>query len=228
MQTPDIKRTGKRSRFIHLKRILRLTGVFLCLTLVVLLILERNLESVILSMAHSRVQAMAVDRLNDSVREALGSHKVYDELVTVRADENGHVTMIQADAVKMNELATTTAQLAQEKLAGAENETVNIPLGAALGIPFLAAMGPDVQVKVVPVGAVTAEFLSEFESAGINQTRHKIYLSMHTTVRLVLPRGAEQVNFTSQVLVAESIIVGQVPDSFIEVQSSDQALNFAP
>ena len=203
-------------------------GLILCLILIVFMVLERNLESVILSMAHSRVQAMAVDRLNDSVREALGDKKVYDELVSVRADENGHVTMIQADAVRMNELATTTAQLAQEKLLGAENETVTIPLGAALGIPFLAAMGPGVQVKVVPVGAVTAEFLSEFESAGINQTRHKIYLSMHTAVRLVLPRGAEQVSFTSQVLIAESIIVGQVPDSFIEVQSSDQALNFAP
>lgn len=228
MQTPDTKRTGKRRRFIRWKRILRMMGLILCLILIVFMVLERNLESVILSMAHSRVQAMAVDRLNDSVREALGDKKVYDELVSVRADENGHVTMIQADAVRMNELATTTAQLAQEKLLGAENETVTIPLGAALGIPFLAAMGPGVQVKVVPVGAVTAEFLSEFESAGINQTRHKIYLSMHTAVRLVLPRGAEQVSFTSQVLIAESIIVGQVPDSFIEVQSSDQALNFAP
>ena len=165
--------------------------------------------------------------MNDSVREALSGQKVYDELVTVRTDENGNVTMIQADAVRMNELATMTALLAQEELAHAEHETVTIPLGAALGIPFFAALGPGVQVRLVPVGAVTAEFLSEFESAGINQTRHKIFLSMRTTVRLVLPRGAEQVSFNSQVLIAESIIVGQVPDSFIEVQSSDQALNFA-
>ena len=228
MQTPDIKRTGKNRRFFRGKRILRIGCALILLLVLRVLALERNLESVILSMAHSRVQAMAVDRLNDAVREALGDKKVYDELVSVRADDGGRVTMIQADAVRMNELATNTARLAQEKLAMAENETVNIPLGAAFGIPFLAVMGPPVQVKVAPVGAVTAEFLSEFESAGINQTRHKIYLSMHTTVRLVLPRGAEQVKFTSQVLIAESIIVGQVPDSFIEVQSSDQALNFAP
>lgn len=228
MKTSDTKRTEKKGRFIRGRRLFRRFLLVLLLLLLLLFMLEKNLESVILSMAHSRVQAMAVDRLNDSVREALGEKKVYDELVTVRADQNGHVTMIQADAVKMNELATMTALLAQEKLGNAENETVTIPLGAAFGIPFLAAMGPDVRVRIVPVGAVTAEFQSEFESAGINQTRHKIYLSMHTTVRLVLPRGAEQVKFTSQVLVAESIIVGQVPESFIEVQSSDQALNFAP
>ena len=220
------KRRGKARR--SGRRIVRKVLLLGLVAVMVLLVLEKNLESVILSMAQARVQAMAVDRMNDSVREALSGQKVYDELVTVRTDENGNVTMIQADAVRMNELATMTALLAQEKLAHAEHETVTIPLGAALGIPFFAAMGPGVQVRLVPVGAVTAEFLSEFESAGINQTRHKIFLSMRTTVRLVLPRGAEQVSFNSQVLIAESIIVGQVPDSFIEVQSSDQALNFAP
>lgn len=228
MHRLDTKLTEKKHPFFRGRRILRLGALCICLALAVLLMLEKNLESVILSMAHSRVQAMAVDRLNDSVREALGGQAVYDQLVTVRTDENGQVTMLQANAVRMNELATVTAQLAQEKLLSAENQAVSIPLGAALGIPFFAAMGPSVQVRVVPIGSVTAEFQSEFESAGINQTRHKVFLSMHTTVRLVLPRGAEEVRFSSQVLIAESIIVGRVPDSFIEVQSDDQALNFAP
>lgn len=228
MQRQDKQQTKGRRPFFRKKRILRTVLLLIVLALLLLLLLERNLESVILSMAHSRVQAMAVDRLNDSVREALGNQQIYDQLVTVRADENGHVTMLQANAVRMNELATTTAQLAQEKLQREENQAVSIPIGAALGIPFLAAMGPSVQVRVVPIGSVTAEFQSEFESAGINQTRHKVFLSMQTTVRLVLPRGAQEVRFSSQVLIAESIIVGQVPDSFIEVQSDDQALNFAP
>ena len=76
----------------------------------------------------------------------------------------------------------------------------------------------------MPVGAVTAAFTSEFESAGINQTRHKIYLSMQTRVQLVLPAGGEQMDFSSQVLIAESIIVGRVPESFLETQS-DSALS---
>ena len=225
---PDKEKTKRRRFFIRKRNLLRILGMILLLGVALFLLLEKNLESVILSMAQARVQAMAVDILNESVRETLSGHVIYDELVSVRTDQVGNITMIQADAVRMNDLATSTALLAQEKLSSAESETVAIPLGAALNIPFLAALGPDVQVRVVPVGAVNAEFTSEFESAGINQTRHKIYLSMRTTVRLVLPRGAERVEFTSQVLIAESIIVGQVPDSFIEVQNSDQALNFAP
>lgn len=228
MPDPHTQTTKKSRRFFRKKYIFRFFLVMTAILCVLFLLLEKNLESVILSMAQARVQAMAVDILHESVQETLGEHAAYDDLMTVRTDTEGRIAMIQADAVRMNELATETALLAQEKLSSAESETVAIPLGAALNIPFLSALGPNVQVRVVPVGAVSAEFTSEFESAGINQTRHKIYLSMHTAVRLVLPRGAEKVAFTSQVLIAESIIVGQVPDSFIEVQSSDQALNFAP
>ena len=228
MQSVHAKTTKKRRRFFRKKFLFRFLLLLIVLSAVLFLLLEKNLESVILSMAQARVQAMAVDTLHESVRESLLGHTAYNELVSVRTDQTGRVTMIQADAVRMNELATATALLAQEKLSSEESETVAIPLGAALNIPFLSALGPNVQVRVVPVGAVNAEFTSEFESAGINQTRHKIYLSMRTAVRLVLPRGAEKVEFTSQVLIAESIIVGQVPESFIEVQSSDQALNFAP
>ena len=68
---------------------------------------------------------------------------------------------------------------------------------------------------------------TEFESAGINQTRHKIYLSLRTTVRLVIPSGARQVSLGSQVLIAESIIVGEVPQSYVQVPEMSDALNFA-
>ena len=82
-------------------------------------------------------------------------------------------------------------------------------------------------VRIVPVSAVSAVFSTEFESAGINQTRHKIYLSLQTTVRLVIPSGAKQVALGSQVLVAESIIVGEVPSSYVNVPEVGDALNFA-
>ena len=75
--------------------------------------------------------------------------------------------------------------------------------------------------------AVSAAFSTEFESAGINQTRHKIYLSLQTSVRLVIPSGARQVLLQSQVLIAESIIVGEVPQSYVSVPETGDALNFA-
>lgn len=191
------------------------------------LLLEKNLEGVILDMAYARAEAMAVEYINEAVRDVMGGQVPYEDMISVRTDESGRVTMLQANAVRMNEWATATALRAQSQLESAEAQSVSIPLGSALGIPFLSGLGPPVRVRIVPVSAVSAAFSTEFESAGINQTRHKIYLSLHTTVRLVIPSGARQVSLGSQVLIAESIIVGQVPDSYVQVPDVGDALNFA-
>ena len=151
----------------------------------------------------------------------------YADMMNVRMDSTGRVTLIEANAARMNQLATTTALYAQQRLEGAEAGSVDIPLGAALGVPFLSAMGPKIRVRIVPVSAVSAHFHTEFESAGINQSRHKIYLALSTTVRLVIPAGARQVSLSSQVLIAESIIVGEVPQSYVQVPDMDDSLNFA-
>ena len=189
--------------------------------------MEKNLESVILDMAYARAEAMAVEYMHEAVRDVMGDEITYQDMMTVRTDENGRVTMLQANAVRMNELAAFTALQAQARLESADAQSVSIPLGAALGIPFFSALGPRVRVRIVPVSAVSAAFSTEFESAGINQTRHKIYLSLRTTVRLVIPSGARQVSLGSQVLIAESIIVGEVPQSYVQVPDMSDALNFA-
>ncbi len=189
--------------------------------------MEKNLESVILDMAYARAEAMAVEYMHEAVRDVMGDEINYQDMMTVRTDENGRVTMLQANAVRMNELAAFTALQAQARLESADAQSVSIPLGAALGIPFFSALGPRIRVRIVPVSAVSAAFSTEFESAGINQTRHKIYLSLRTTVRLVIPSGARQVSLGSQVLIAESIIVGEVPQSYVQVPDMDGALNFA-
>ena len=212
------KGTGKSGRW-RLIRILLLAAAGLA---ALGLLLEKNMESVILDMAYARAEAMAVEYMHEAVRDVMGDEITYQDMMNVRK-----VTMLQANAVRMNELEAFTALQAQARLESAEAQSVSIPLGAALGIPFFSALGPRVRVRIVPVSAVSAAFSTEFESAGINQTRHKIYLSLRTTVRLVIPSGARQVSLGSQVLIAESIIVGEVPQSYVQVPEMSDALNFA-
>lgn len=219
------KKAGQKSSKIV--KTVRWTLLLLLLLTALGLLLEKNLEQVILDMAHARAEAMAVEYIHEAVRDVMGEQITYEDMISVRTDSSGRVTMLQANAVRMNELATVTALKAQASLESADAQSISIPLGAALGIPFLSGLGPRVQVRMVPVSAVSAAFSTEFESAGINQTRHKIYLSLHTTVRLVIPSGARQVSLGSQVLIAESIIVGEVPDSYVQVPDMGDALNFA-
>ena len=81
---------------------------------------------------------------------------------------------------------------------------------------------------MLPVGSVTTEFKTEFESAGINQTRHKIYIEASARVDLILPRGAQSAAINTQVSVAESIIIGGVPESYVDVADNEDMLNLLP
>ncbi len=190
--------------------------------------MEQNLSQTMLDMAFARAYSMAVETINRAVKQAMGQGVTYEELIDAQMDAQGRVSMLRANTMRMNELASQTALLAEQELGSAENQVVEIPLGAALGVSFLSGFGPRLEVQILPVGAVHTSFDTEFETAGINQTRHKIFLNLRATVSLIVPTGSQLVEVTSTVPIAESIIVGEVPESFVDVNNEEDMLNLIP
>lgn len=186
---------------------------------------DANLRPVILTMAEAQARVMAVQAMNDAVFDVMRSDGLYDDLMTVILDDSGRVSVMRADTAKMNELATTSALRVQQNLSEIAEAGISIPLGAALGGQLFAGSGPRITVRIVPVGAVSTEFKSEFSAAGINQTRHRIFLRIDTTVQMVIPTGTQTAHVSAHVPVAESIIVGDVPDSFVDVANEEDMLN---
>lgn len=187
-----------------------------------------NLNPVVISMAEARSRQLAVEAINQAVSEVMKSSVSYSDLIQVSTDSNGRVTMIRANTLLMNELASRTALTVQRNLAALEDEGVSLPLGSAFGVKLLSGSGPRILVGVVPVGSVTTRFVTAFESAGINQTRHEISLEASTQMRIVIPTGASTVSVSSVVPVAEAIIVGEVPSSYVNVPDVDSMLNLIP
>ena len=190
--------------------------------------MEQNLSQTLLDMAFARAYSMAVETINRAVKQVMEQGVTYEELIDAQMDAEGRVSMLRANTMRMNELASQTALLAERELGSAENQFVEIPLGAALGVSFLSGFGPRLEVRILPVGAVHTSFDTEFETAGINQTRHKIFLNLRATVSLIVPTGSQLVEVTSTVPIAESIIVGEVPDSFVDVNNEEDMLNLIP
>ena len=188
--------------------------------------MEQNLSQTMLDMAFARAYSMAVETINRAVKQAMGQGVAYEELIDAQMDAQGRVSMLRANTMRMNELASQTALLAERELGSAENQVVEIPLGAALGVSFLSGFGPRLEVQILPVGAVHTSFDTEFETAGINQTRHKISLEATASVRIVLPSGARTVSVQASALMAESILIGDVPQSYIQVPEVEDGLNF--
>ena len=193
-----------------------------------LIAMEQNLSQTLLDMAFAEAYSMAVETLNRAVKDVTADGVGYDELIETRLDQQGRVAMIRANTMRMNELAARTALMAEKELNSFENQFVEIPLGAALGIRFLSGFGPRITVQILPVGAVHTSFDTELATAGINQTRHQIFLKLRATVSLIIPTGSQLVEVESTMPIAESIIVGEVPQSFVDVSNQDDMLEFAP
>ena len=182
----------------------------------VIVFFQRNVSGVLVSLSESEVRAIAAEAVNDAVAKTLEWNGVdYGELVTITRDGENNVLSIEANAQNVNLLARQTVTLSMANLNGACEEGIKVPVGAFTGIEVLAGFGPKVTFKIIPVGMVTCEFDSSFQSAGINQTVHSIYMDVTATVNVVMPSGNREVSAVTQVLICESVIVGKVPETYL-------------
>lgn len=186
-----------------------------------------NMSPVLVSMAEARARQLAVEVMNEAIAEVMGASTTYSDLMNISFDQSGRIAMLEANAIAMNDIASRAALAAQKKLDKVAGQGVSIPLGSALGIGLFSGSGPLIRVSVIPVGSVTTRFVTSFESAGINQTRHEISLEASVLMRIVIPAGADSVSVSTYVPIAESIIVGEVPESYVYVPEDD-LLNLVP
>lgn len=213
---------------VRRRRIFRRAAMIALMGAVLFLLAERNFKPLVFSLAEARSAAMASQVLQGALAEALEDGVEYEQLMTVRMDERGQVALLSANTMKMNQLADRAGKAALRRLGNMSSERVSVPLGAALGMTLFAGSGPGIPVSIVPIGSISTDFATEFEACGINQTRHKVYLQVTASIRIVIPTGAKTTQVSANMLVAESIIVGAVPEGFVGYNLGEEELNLVP
>jgi sporulation protein YunB len=213
------------------KRFLR-TVLFLLVLLIVLLslsvaLLSVNMRPAMTALAIARIRSVAARAMNDAILESMGDETNYARLIQVH-ESSERVYMLQANTHKMNILAADCAEAAQERIAQMGDQGISIPIGTITGISFLAGKGPSLKVTFSPAGSVQSEFNSEFVSSGINQTLYRVNLLLTASVRLVMPGVSETIFVRAEAAIAESIIVGDVPEVYTNVASEEDMLNLIP
>lgn len=210
----DAKQKKRRN---ILKKVIALCVASIVVVLVVAgWIYWKSMTPTILDMAETRMKSETTRAINEAVNVAIMDSCEYSDFVTVEKDSNNEVTFIYADSVKVNTLARQMAITSQNKINSIQSFDIDIPLGTLSGVPLLSDKGPKVNIEVSPVGTVTCTFSSTFESAGINQTLHRIYLNVESVVDLIIPTAHTQVITSTPILLCESVIVGKVPQTFLQ------------
>lgn len=175
---------------------------------------RNNIVPTVMGSAVAEVRAICTNSVNLAVTTVVGGGLKYDDLFTVVKDSDGDVSMVQANSPEINLISREIANLAQANLDALGSQEISVPAGTFTGLALLMGMGPEVTISVIPIGSALCDFVSYFTSAGINQTLHKIYINVYAVISIVTPIDEPTITVTAEVLVAENLIVGDVPQFY--------------
>ena len=212
----DLPRYPAKKRHRRRKRLLLLLLAILAVAALLFFYFQRNVRRVLISISEATMRASTTVAVNDAVYYTLSDDLRYEDLVQVERDEKGNIVAVSANALKINKIARDTASISQSNLKSLSLNGIPIPLGALTGIEAFAGLGPPIPFRIIPVSSVSCDFSSEFESVGINQTKHSIYLNVIADISIVMPSRTENFAVITEILVGEFVIVGSVPDTFLQ------------
>jgi len=172
-------------------------------------IVERNIKPTILAMSEINARLIATQAINEAVNSKIGNNN-FNHLIDFETDNNGRISLIQANTAQMTKLAAETSLEIQKEIEEIGITDLKIPISSIFGSQIFANTGPKISVTIQPAGTVFVDFYTNFEEAGINQTRLKIYLKVRTDVQIIVPLASNKVDVTTHIPVSETIIVDDV------------------
>ena len=179
-------------------------------------VMETHLKPSILAIAEARAIGIATQSINKVIEDKVKNKVESKDLLDVKLDNQGKIVFIQPNTMEFNRLSAEITIDVQKTLQDLSRENIEIPLGQITGSQILASIGPNINVAVIPVGVVKIKTINNFEQAGINQTKHMISLAAETEVKIVVPMISKSSVVNTQVPIAEYVIVGDVPNTYVQ------------
>lgn len=202
---------GKGGQFL----ISAVLGVGLALLLI--RFFDAQIRPLAAEMAKARA-ANAVTRIvSDAVERTLSAEAVaYGDMITLEKDGAGQITALTSNSVEMNKLRSQIMDDIVAQVDSLDSAELSVPLGNLTGLVSLSEKGPGLPVRVISAASADADFRNVFSEAGINQTYHQIVLDVSVNLKLLIPGQVVEIAVTTQVSVAETVIVGKVPDAYLQ------------
>lgn len=200
-----------------LRRILNVLLLLLLVITVILLVLRRKYDAVMVDLTKTQVTNATSDLINDAIAQQIAGGKVeYDRIVYFEKDLEGRITALKTNIGEVNLLKTDTLNIINEQILATEHSHMGIPLGSLFLPELLSGKGPEVPVKILSIRNSDATFESSFSHAGINQTMHQLRMCVIVDVSVLVLGKTITFPVSSDMVIAETIIVGTVPDTFLQ------------
>ena len=173
----------------------------------------------VVALSQEKIRSIATQTISEVVGEVLtNGNYTYDDLVEVTYSSENKISQISTNSTQVNLLVREVTAKVQERFDQLDSAQVVVNLGSFTGIPFLFGYAPEITLNLVPIGTVQTNFETKFLSAGINQTLHSLYFDVNAILGLILPGSTQNFDTNLQVLICESVIVGEIPSIYLQGQ----------
>lgn len=179
--------------------------------------LETRMRPVLNNAAQSQVHNQMISVLEHAVLTALSdSNAGKSGFISIQRDENGNITDLTTNVAALNLLRSRVVDQVLLELQGVDVSNIELPLGSLWDSELIWARGPAIRAHAMTVGTISAEFQSDFISAGVNQTIHQIWLELSVPLTVMLAGRDIAVPISSRICIAETIVVGKVPNTYFQ------------
>jgi len=201
----------------RLRRFFRRIGIIFLILAVAFLVLRGTYRDVVRELAQTQVKNSTSDLTNDAIARQIANGTIaYDRLVYFEKDLNGRITALKTNMSEVNRLKTDILNIINDEILSLDTSDIGIPLGSLFLPELLSGRGPAIPVHILSIRNSDASFVSHFEQAGINQTLHKLTMVVSIDVSVLVLAETTSFTMSSEVVVAETVIVGDVPDTFLQ------------
>lgn len=188
------------------------------IAVILFLLIDARVRPFVRSTAVVQAQNYAATVAGAAVPQILRNEGAdYSSLVEIVRDSSGSIVSLQADAMRINRIKSAVNSSVAASLGGLDGKELGVPLGSLTGLALLNGRGPKLNAIISLTGSAQTHFVNEFSDAGVNQTRHQIFLKTTVTLLIVFPRETVSTAYTMNMLVAETVIVGKVPLAFAQI-----------
>ena len=203
------------------KRFIRGIALGFAIIMVLLLLFRRRYNEPIRTLAQTQITNATSDLINDAIDKQIDAGDIhYDRIVYFEKDLNGRITALKTNMSEVNRLKTSTLNLINDEILALDTSDIGIPMGSLFISELFSGKGPMIPVEIISIRNSDAYFTSNFTQAGINQTLHQLSMSVLVDVAVLVLGETASFTVTSEVVVAETIIVGDVPDTFFQTGGS--------
>ena len=203
------------------KKIIKLI-ILITIIIVVSKMFLNYFEPIFQTLCEEKVKSLATIITNQQSTKIMNKYQ-YDDLYNIGKDENGNVVIIKSNVVPINNLISDLTENIQHEFENLQNIKIKLPVGSLTGIYFLSGFGPDIPINVSIAGTLDVNIKSEFIAQGINQTLHRVYVDFECEMKIVTPGKSFSQKVTNQVIIAEHIIIGNIPSSYYNLDGFESA-----